>query len=118
MRQAHLSGRFRIVFATYDFQEVLYSYRNAGIKGSFAGEIRQNPNGTKTLFGQASFLFYDQFKDPLDIAQIYVNAWNKLPFSKISEVDLWELFRQISNLWQKPYPITGEWEITYKMPFL
>lgn len=108
-------GKFENNFdASYNLSEVLYSYRNAGIEGRFIGEIVRRPNGEKILSGHMSFLFHDQFKDPISIMQTYVTIRNQLPyFEEVREADLAEWFKEAANLWQKPYSIIGKWEMDY-----
>lgn len=101
--------------ASYNFQDILYSYRNSGIRGSFEGRIIQTPDGKRKLSGKTSFVFYDQFKDPISIAQLLTNIRNAAPLLEpIKEKDLAEWLKETANLWQKPYPITDTWEGDYE----
>ncbi len=110
------AGAFEDKFeASYNFRDVLYSYRDSTIIGKFKGEITEYPGGIRVISGQMSFIFEDQFKDPLSVAQSYVLLRNFTPYlDDIAEVDLNAWFREATNLWQKPYPITGGWDMDYE----
>ena len=110
------SGIFEDNFdATYDFEGLIYSYGESGIKGSFIGEITDNPDGSRTISGRMSFVFYDQFKDPTSFAEKFTELHNFNPFLEdIREEDLDQSIRDIGNLGSKPYPITGYWEMDYE----
>jgi hypothetical protein len=94
---------------SYDFSDVLYSYRNSSIRGSFMGDVVIN-NGVAHIIGKANFDFFDEFKDPVSIAQLTVEVRNYFSFLKdIPEKDLSDILVMITNIWQKPYPITDSW---------
>lgn len=99
---------------SYGFINVIFSYGDSTVEGTFNGKITQLSDGTKLVSGNMYFRFSDTFKDPLDVGQTYVFLRNAIPYlTDIKEVDLAEWFKEATNLWQKPYLITGKWEMSF-----
>ena len=102
---------------SYDFSKVLYSYRKANIQGSFAGDVIIN-DGVSHIIGKAHFDFFDEFKDPINIAQLTVVVRNYFSFLEdIPEKDLSKTFLSIANINERPYPVRDSWshEINVKI---
>lgn len=96
--------------ATYDFLPTLTALGHANMTGKFQGEVVSVSDGQRFLIGEASFEFYDRFKDPLSVAEIYSDARNLIA-GDFSEADLSETFKEIANLGGTPFDITGGWEM-------
>ena len=95
--------------SSYDFSNVLYSYRKSTIKGIFAGNVNVYSNEV-SIIGKANFIFEDSFKDPLNFAQIVVLARKLLPFvDEIEEANFSETFKTLANIGQSPYKIRYNW---------
>ena len=97
---------------SYNFIGTLYSFRNAGVRGSFVGEIKTNEQGERRLEGNAVFEFYDSFKDPLDIAETFAKT-GAVFIEGFSEKDLWKIIKDGANIGGKPYKINGKWVLGF-----
>lgn len=102
---------------SYNFIGVRFSYGESRIIGHFEGNISETTEGGRSIQGMMTFTFRDSFKDPLDIAQLIINLRNSIPLlENITEEQLYSWFREATNLWQKPYTLTGNWEESYSAP--
>jgi hypothetical protein len=95
--------------SSYDFSDVLYSYRKSTIKGIFAGNVNIYSNEI-SIIGKANFIFEDDFKDPLSILQAVVLARKLLQFvDEIEEENFSETFKTLANIGRSPYKIRDNW---------
>ena len=106
-------GRFNDGFEkSYDFYDVLYSYRQSGVRGRFEGVIIETATGARRITGNAQIYFFDEFKDPLEIAQTTSLLTQIIPgIPDISEAESPELLKHIAQVAGAPYVIEGEWSI-------
>ena len=102
---------------TYDFEDILYSYRNCTVKGLFTGHIQRTTSGERIIQGTISVEFLDKFRAPGSALQIISMASDFLPFTdKIEESDISLLLQNLADVGGQAYEIQGSWETTYQAP--
>lgn len=99
----------------YDFEEVIYSYRESTVAGTFYGSIYISPSGERKIRGIIKFKYYDEFQDPASIAQSTAMLVNIIPFiPDITEQELPEIIKYFTKVGGTPYSVTDEWEMEFE----
>lgn len=98
--------------ATYNFEPVFFSLRNARVEGRFRGEVSFT-EGRRVVSGEADFIFSDRFKDPGSFVQFATLVRNQvvgaLGDDSIREDEIDQTIRDIFEIGGTPYAIQGKW---------
>ncbi len=95
---------------SYNFKEVLFSYRMSTLHGKFEGEINTLPSGNRVIKGTTEIQFIDWFSDPVDMRQITLLLINQLRSNPMKDKEIAEFYRIWSEVGGKPYPILEKWD--------
>jgi hypothetical protein len=96
---------------TYNFYDVLYTFRNSTVKGEFAGDVRRDGDYL-VINGIMTYSFFDEFADPISLVEVQVRAFG------IDRTQAQRNVNELANFFGRIYPITDVWKTKFNATIL
>ncbi len=92
---------------SYNFREVLFTFRNSTVEGQFDGGVRKEQRDGKTFLvvnGIMNYTFFDKFEDPISVVEALVEHFG------LSREQAQQFSDSIPQLFVRGYDILGAWQ--------